>query len=165
MTMNPLLGNSSQAMMGFQHHYGNMNSGNYSQMNVLPNAAQRSSFAIHEILGLNSAPCRQNPSPDILENLGICPSNSVYPTGVNGTGMNPAYGVEPQHPHYYRDVPQSQNNSFCPWRFDSINQATSNCIPPPVASNVPRCPEPPEYGLKASPEESKSPKVEDLCPD
>lgn len=143
-------------MMGFQHHYGNMNTGNYSQMNVLPNSAQRSSFAIHEILGLNTTPCRQNPSPDILDNLGICPSNSMYPAGVNGGGMNPAYGAEPQHPNYYREIPQSQNNSFCPWRFDSLNQTAPNCVPQPITNNVNRCPETPAYGLKASPEESKS---------
>lgn len=140
--------------MGFQHHYGNMNTGNYSQMNVLPNSAQRSSFAIHEILGLNTTPCRQNPSPDILDNLGICPSNSMYPAGVNGGGMNPAYGAEPQHPNYYREIPQSQNNSFCPWRFDSINQTAPNCVPQPITNNVNRCPETPAYGLKASPEET-----------
>ncbi|XP_062614731.1 visual system homeobox 2-like [Saccostrea cucullata] len=151
--MNPLLGNNSQAMMGFQHHYGNMNTGNYSQMNVLPNSAQRSSFAIHEILGLNSPPCRQNPSPDILENLGICPANSMYASGVNGVGMNPAYAAEPQHPNYFREAPQSQNSTFCPWRFDSINQATPNCVPP-APSNVTRCQESVSYGLKAPIEET-----------
>lgn len=154
LTMNPLLGNNSQAMMGFQHHYGNMNAGNYSQMNVLPNSAQRSSFAIHEILGLNSPPCRQNPSPDILDNLGICSSNSMYHSGVNGTGMNPVYAAEPQHPNYFRDVPQSQNNTFCPWRFDSVNQTTPNCLPS-IPSNVSRCQETVGYGLKAPSEESK----------
>ena len=148
-TMNPNLNSNVTQLMGTQPHYNVMNNGHYTQMgNLQP---QRPSFGIHEILGLSAPSCRQNPSPDILDNLGITSpatgNGAMY--GLNNGTVNGQYIAEPNYQNIFREHSlQQQNPSFYPWKYEPVNQIPSN---PLITNNqaVNRYSDTNGYGVKA----------------
>lgn len=116
------------------HHFGQM----YSQ--------QRSSFAIQELLGLNS--CRQNgSSPDLMDSSGVVPGSlpGMYHLPNLGTsnasmpGSHRVPGVDAQPPSFLREQPMATaagGGSFCPWRFDPLTSQPH--VPQGMAPAAPR---------------------------
>ncbi|KAJ8309280.1 hypothetical protein KUTeg_014154 [Tegillarca granosa] len=128
--MNTVLNSQPTQMSNYQTHY-NTN-GHFPQMyNAQP---QRSSFAIQEILGLaNVSSCRQNPSPDILDTLGMTSSMHISTTLSSGNiNGNINLDHHQQTQNFYREqIPQTSNSSFCPWRIDTLNHQNQPNPPQP----------------------------------
>ena len=116
--MNGLLATSSSQMSQFQNHYSS--GGPFGQMY----SQQRPSFAIQEILGLNS--CRQNSSPDIMDHSSMAPSGltGMYFPGLNTNPMGP----DPSTATFLREQQQQPTSTFCPWRFDLSQAAAPQSI-------------------------------------
>lgn len=128
---------NSQQMAGFQNPY---NTGGHLGSMYPQN--QRSSFAIHELLGLGNTSCRQNVSPDFIDaQSGMSSGNLMYFSRdlpmYNHCNFNPPPQLhqEPLAQDYVnvRDTAsQNQQNSsstFCPWRVESLAPTTVNNQP------------------------------------
>lgn len=144
-----LLNVNSQQMTGFQNHYGN--GGHIGPMYP---QNQRSSFAIHELLGLGNTSCRQNVGSDFMESpTGMSSGNLMYFSRdlpmYNHCNFNP-----PSQPHQepmgqdYVNIREatSQNqpnigSTFCPWRVETLAPSTVN-NQPHVHSMTPAMPKP-----------------------
>ncbi|KAK7483524.1 hypothetical protein BaRGS_00025198 [Batillaria attramentaria] len=141
--MNGLLSTAAAGQMSAfpNHHYGTGNPHHFSQMY----SQQRSSFAIQELLGLNS--CRQNgASPEIMDTNSVVPSSlpGMYhlPSLANSNPpMSSAHrvGVDGQASSFLREQPSGTpgGSSFCPWRFDLASQPP---VPQSMAPAAPRFP-------------------------
>ncbi|XP_070181167.1 visual system homeobox 2-like [Littorina saxatilis] len=119
------------------HHFGQM----YSQ--------QRSSFAIQELLGLNS--CRQNgASPDLMDTNGVVSGSlpgmyhlpSLGPSNTGMPGGHRVPGMDGQAPSFLREQPMgggAGGGPFCPWRFDPLTSQSPH-MPQGMSPAAPRFP-------------------------
>ena len=140
-----LLPPNAPPMYQFQNHYG---SGGQFGQNLMYAQNQRPSFAIQEILGLSNPSCRQNTSPELLDTSGgMSSANLMYVSrdysGINSGNYNGALSPESLTQNYLsarEQTQQTQNQAFCPWRFDALSQTTVNNqqIVQTVTSVVPR---------------------------
>ncbi|PVD26305.1 hypothetical protein C0Q70_13976 [Pomacea canaliculata] len=120
------------------HHFSQM----YSQ--------QRSSFAIQELLGLNS--CRQSgASPDIMDSNPVVPpppssslSGMYHLSGLTGSGntamsSHHRVAMDNQTTSFLREQSNGATggSTFCPWRFDLASQAS---VSQTMAPSGPRFP-------------------------
>lgn len=137
--MNGLLSSATAGQMSpFQNHHYNASNHHFSQMY----SQQRSSFAIQELLGLNS--CRQNgASPEIMD------TNSVVPSSLSGMYHLPGLstgnasmsshrvGVDGQTSSFLREQQNGATGgtTFCPWRFDLASQPP---VPQTISPAAPR---------------------------
>ncbi|XP_076464741.1 visual system homeobox 2-like [Babylonia areolata] len=133
--MNGLLSTAPGQMPHFPNHHphysagGNPSHHHFGQMYT----PQRSSFAIQELLGLNS--CRQNgSSPELMDSNGVVAGSlsGMYPfPTLGGTNASAAMGAGGPHGHgqpssFLRAEQQLTaaggpgGGPFCPWRFDAL---------------------------------------------
>ncbi|KAL8619690.1 hypothetical protein ACOMHN_019745 [Nucella lapillus] len=137
--MNGLLGTATGQMAPFHnhHHYsaGSSTSHHFGQM-YAPH--QRSSFAIQELLGLNSCRSQNGSSPDLMDTTnGVVPGSlsSMYPFPTLGGTNASAVGAGGHHrmagvvdagsSSFLREQqltagPGPGGSPFCPWRFDPL---------------------------------------------
>ncbi|XP_055956946.1 visual system homeobox 2-like [Patella vulgata] len=115
--MNGLLSSATQQMTSFQNQFSG--AGHFGQMYT----QQRPSFAIQEILGLNTS-CRQNPSPEVVDHSPMPPSSfpGVYFPGFNAGGLP----SDPSGTTFLREQQPTNPSPFCPWRFDLSQSAPQN---------------------------------------
>lgn len=115
--MNGLLNPSVSAISPFQTHF--PGSSHLGQMYA---SQQRPSFAIQELLGLNSGCRGPNPTQDYGD-VQMPPSNLMFFHGLNGP-----IAADTSSVNYHLDHSHNNNPSLCSWRFDfgQPNQGIGN---------------------------------------